>query len=57
MSRKPEKLTQAKIIAKTMQLPINECRIGWDCIRYGKRSDKECNGCHWWYPLNKTNKK
>jgi hypothetical protein len=36
---------------------VNECHIGWDCKRYGKRSDTECDGCGWWCPLIKSSKK
>ena len=29
----------------------NECYKGWDCKRYGYRSNKECDGCGWWKPF------
>lgn len=59
------KTEESKLNAQSKQLDIpvvmasdsvkpknnNECHIGWDCKRYGRRCDEECNGCGWWYPL------
>lgn len=40
---------------------IKICIIGFDCVRYPNRSEKECKGCGWWQKReitikNKSNK-
>jgi hypothetical protein len=35
------------------EAPAKVCIIGWDCDRYGKKSDEECDGCGWWQTMKK----
>lgn len=34
-------------------VPTKICLIGFECERYGKKSDEECDGCGWWQTMKK----